>query len=427
MMTLHPLLLRRLPLLVAMLVACAVAGCRRSPLAEEESGPQAPVRAQAARKVAMGEWTELLGTTQPLPNHSAHVSATVEGHVTSVLSDDNGSVVVEGQQVQAGQVIVRLDDRVLRANRDRLQATQEDLEEQQKQAGYALELAAIDVNRLQGLLKGSPTSGPLPLVSRVELEKAHVLQKDAQSKLKAVAAKQAALRADLKALDKQLEFYTLRAPITGRLGIVHAVPGQTLSPGTMVADVVDLREIDVLCYVPPDAAARLALDQRTTLLAGESTASEPTDPLRGTVVFIGVQAQPETGNIAVKVRFPNPGLRLRAHAIARVKALTQPERERLTIPEAALGEDRDIPTVVVVEDVKTETKAGEEQTFGKARKLQVALGIRDRGRHIVEILGLQDPTTHEKVALDGLLFVTHGGHGLKNEDVVKLLSPQESE
>ena len=39
--------------------------------------------------------------------------------------------------------------------------------------------------------------------------------------------------------------------IAGRLGLIRVVPGQTLSPGTVVAEVIDLSEVDVLCFVPP--------------------------------------------------------------------------------------------------------------------------------------------------------------------------------
>ena len=412
------------PILAVSLIAfglilpALLAGCKGAAAAPEEEHPEAPVQAQPATKILMGEWTDLFGSTQPLPNRSARISTAVEGHVLSVLGDGKGSVVVEGQQVKAGDVIVRLDDRVLRANRAKLQATLSDFEEQQKQAGYALELATIDVNRLKDLIRTS--GGSLAPVSQVELDKAHVLQKDAQSKMRAMAAKQAGAQADLKALDEQMEFFTLRAPIAGRLSIVQAVPGQTLSPGTVVADVLDLEQIDVLCYAPPAAAARLALDQPAKLLLEEAASPDHKQPLLGKVAFIGVQAQPETGNVPVKVRFPNPNYRIRAHAVVRVFVLTKPEQERLTIPESAIAADRDIPTVVAVQDVKTEKKAGVDQTTGKVRHLQVILGVRDRDRRVVEILGLEDPATKERVALAGLLFVTAGGNGLQNDDLVKL-------
>lgn len=414
--------LRPVPMLVGLLLMNVAGGCQRAPHPAEEV-TQAPVQAQAASKIVMGEWTDLLGTTVPLPNRSARISAAVEGHVLTVLGDGKGSAVVEGEQVKAGQVVVQMDDRVLRANRGKLQAMLNDLEEQHKQAEFALELATIDVNRLKELMRSSPASGTLPLVSRVEIEKTQVLHKDAQSKLKSVAARQAAARADLKALDEQLKFFTLRAPISGRLSIVQTVPGQTLNPGAVVAEVVDLERIDVLCYAPPDIVSRLALDQPARLVVEESAAATSGPRPLGKVAFIGVQAQPETGNVAVKVRFPNPELRLRGHAIVHVHVLTRPEQERLTIPEAALMEDLDIPMVVVVQDVKIEKSAGEEHKIGKSRKLQVGLGVRDRDRGIAEILSLEDPATKAKVDPNDLLFVTAGGHGLRNDDMVKVEEP----
>jgi RND family efflux transporter MFP subunit len=406
-------------------LACLALGCGKASEAKPEEDRAAPVMVIAARTTRMGEWTELLGTTQPLPDRVARVSAAVEGHVLSVLGDGKGKAVAEGERVQEGQVIARLDDRVVRANRDKAAAQLGDLAQQKKQAQYAVQLAEIDVRRLAELRRGSGSS--VPLVSRVELEKAQIAVKEAKSREEGVAAREALVRTELKALDAQLAFYTLRAPITGRLGLLQVVPGQTLTPGTTVADVVDLDQIDVLCYAPPDAAVRLALDQPAKLMPAETTSAEARQPRLGKVAFIAVQAQPETGNVAVKVRFPNPGPRLRAHAIVQVSVLTRPERERLVLPEAAIAEDRDIPTVVAVQDVKTEKKDGEEQTVGKVRKLQAVLGVRDRARRVVEILGLEDPATKEQVALQSLLFVTAGGHGLQNGDTVKLQKEAEKE
>ncbi len=140
----------------------------------------------------------------------------------------------------------------------------------------------------------------------------------------------------------------------------------------------------------------------------------------GKVVYIAVQAQADTGNFLVKVRFPNPDLRLRANTVARVGVLTQPEEQRATLPEAALMEDEDEPAVVVVEHVHEEKHEEKEETVGEAKKLRPILGVRDREKHLVEILGLEDPEKKEKVSLDGLLFVVEGGHGLHDGDEVRI-------
>src|SRR6516162_5545487 len=249
---------------VLSLLAVLPLGCQKeaAPAGEAAEEHEAPVKWEKAEKADLEEWTELLGTTQPLPNRVARISAGVEGNVLAVLPGNKGKAVVEGQRVEAGQIIVRLDDRFLRANRDKLVAGEEELKEQIAQAGNALELARLDMDRLEKLV-GPDQSGfsSLPLVSRLEIEKARLMVKDAESKFKAAQAKAGVARAELKAIDEQLTLFELRTPIAGQLGMVHAVAGQELAIGTSVAEVIDLDEIDVLCFVPARTVAHLRLDQ----------------------------------------------------------------------------------------------------------------------------------------------------------------------
>src|SRR5262249_43988320 len=128
---------RRLPRL-ALLVGIALlaglsAGCRRPPAAEETPSP-APVKWEEARQFFVQEWTEILGTTQALPDRSARVTAPVEGQVVSVLPDAQGKPVTEGRLVQKGEVIVRLDDRLVQANRAKVEANRDEAKQHIKQA-----------------------------------------------------------------------------------------------------------------------------------------------------------------------------------------------------------------------------------------------------------------------------------------------------
>ncbi len=183
-------------------------GCHKaSPPPEEEV--KAPVKVVTAQRVSLGEHTELLGATQTLPQHAARVTAPVEGHVLWALSDGSGPAVVEGQHVEKGQVIVQLDDRIIRANRAKTEGMLEDLRAQKRQADIAVQLAQLERDRLETLLPGG--NGAIPLVSKVELEKASLLYKDAEAKRNAVLAKEKSLHADLDVLDVQLEFHKLRA------------------------------------------------------------------------------------------------------------------------------------------------------------------------------------------------------------------------
>jgi RND family efflux transporter MFP subunit len=422
-----------LPFSVRLLVAGALlggftAGCSKPPPHTDDNPPPAPVKAVAPQRLSLGEWTELFGTTQPLPNRSARLSAAVEGRVLTVLGDGKGPTLVEGQEVSAGEVIVQLDDRIARANRERVAAAQDEISQQLKQADLAIELAKIEVKRLEELARTASAGGPLPLVSRIELDKARIALRDAEARQKGVTAKGEAGKAELAALKEQLDFFTIRAPIKGRLGAMQVVPGQTLTVGTPVGDIVDLNEVDVLCFVPQHTTALLQVGQAARIVNGAAPADEE-KAANGKIAFIAVQAQPETGNFAVKVRFPNPGLKLSANRVLRVQVLTTPRKERLTIPDAALLEDQEPPLVVVVQDVRTEKKDGKDETLGTARKLRPVLGVRDRSRHVVEIVGLEDPESKEnekkeKVTPEKVLFVVEGAHGLQSKDEVKVEPPE---
>jgi multidrug efflux system membrane fusion protein len=404
-------------------LALLAVGCGKAEQKGEEEHP-APVKVAVAEKVRLGGWTELLGTTQPLPDRVARVSAAVEGHVQSVLKGEDGSTVSEGQQIKAGQVIARLDDHVARANRDKLAAQIDEQVEQKKQAGYAVNLAEVEVKRLERLRRGA--SGSSSLVSQVEIDKAQIALKDARSKQRAVASREATLRAELKALDAQLAYYTLSAPIGGQLGLLQIGPGQTVHTGTVVAEVVDLAEIDALCFVPP----------RTALLLGEGKPARlvGNEKVVGKVVFIAVQAQADTGNFAVKVRFPNSEPRLRANTVVRVEVLTTAEADRLVVPQAAVLEDQEPPAVILVDKIETKKKDDKEEKLGEALKVPVKLGIRGRVKkkdshgkeETVDVVEVLLPHGKEKSPLvKGSLVVVDGAQGLEDKDKLKLEEEEE--
>src|SRR5262249_38332017 len=159
---------------------------------------------------------------------------------------------------------------------------------------------------------------------------------------------------------------------------------------------------------------RLAVDQGAHLNGGGSPANKST--ASGRIVFVAEQAQADTGNFFVKVRFPNSERKLRANSVLRVEIVTQAEKERLTIPDAAVQEDQQPPIVIVADEIKVEKEAGKDVKTAKARKLQVLLGVRDRARHVIEVLKLIDPESHDTVDPRGQSFVIEGGHGLHNGD-----------
>jgi RND family efflux transporter MFP subunit len=427
------------------LLATLPLACSRAPTPEEKV-PEAPVKWMEARQLFVEEWTEIVGTTQPLPDRSARVSAAVEGHVVSVLQDAAGKPLVEGQRVQKGDVLVRLDDRIARANRDKVAADLEDLKQQLKQAEVAVKLADIDVKRYRDLLKKDKSKADdIDLVSPIKLEQAELTLQEVKSKQKGTELRIKAGEKQLNALDEQLTLYTLRAPIAGRLGRLLVVLGQTLAIGAPVVEIIDLdNEIDLLCFVPPAVFRKLKEGQLVRLGGLESQSSgQPTKPeskeispvqgknlasADGRIVFLADQSEVDTGNFAVKARFPNTKLGLRGNLTLRARVLTTPGRAALTLPESALLEDQDPPAVLVVEDHKeTKDKDGKDMEVGKARKLRAKIGIRDRVLGLVEILDVDDPEKKWQGSLETAKFVVERGQGLKNGDPIRLEVEEEEE
>ncbi len=111
----------------------------------EASVPNAPVKWMEARQFFPEEWTEVIGTTQPLPDRAARITAPVEGQVVSVLGGDKGKPLVEGQPVRKGAVIVQLNASVAKAHRDKAAAAHEEVKQRTKQAEVALKFANLEL------------------------------------------------------------------------------------------------------------------------------------------------------------------------------------------------------------------------------------------------------------------------------------------
>jgi RND family efflux transporter MFP subunit len=370
-------------------------GCNNQAPTPPEKAPPAPVTAEKAEEEALTQTIELLGTTQPLPTNAAPISANVSAQVLSILKDGEGHPIKEGQYVRQGDVVVQLDDKII--------------QKQKEGAQVALELAQADVERLKTLRKDPQTAKFAP---QYELDKAELLVKRAKS--------------DLNGIEEQIKFYTVRAPIEGRLGRIRVQQGQAISPGTVIADVINLeKEIDALCFAPPHQARRLQLHQEAFIGTAENEGP------KGEVVFISQLAEADTGQYAIKVRFPNRALfpwqrEWRANAVVRVQVTTQFRPKTWVIPLTALMEDQSPPAVVAVRDVKTvKNEEGKEEKVGKAQILSVEVGLRDREH--VEVLSLKTAEKKQPVAIQDVLFVTKGGQGLHDDDPVKLEEEEKEE
>ena len=331
----------------------------------------------------------------------------------------------EGQDVEAGTVIVQLNPSIAQANADKAKDLRDALEQELKQARAAAPLAEKKYASLKDV----------PSIPDLQKEEARLGVEDAKSKVIAAEKRFQAAEKEARAAADQLQFYTLKTPLKGRLDRVLVSPGQTIAVGTVVAEVTNVdNEVDVLCFVSLHVQRQLmkALADKLgeSRLGGitETTPDKRRSGPKGRLVMIADRADPDTGNFAVKVRFSNsgpPSEKLRPNTALRVRILTGSSTTRsadepvLSIPESALLEDTDPPNVVIVETEVKKNKEGKEETVVTARRLQATIGLRSRITGMVEIRGLKDPENTWQGDLKETLFVTTKNQGLQTGDLLK--------
>lgn len=163
------------------------------------------------------------------------------GLVTEVL-------VAEGQLVEAGAPIARLDVTMLEANRARLSA-------QRDQAAAALELARLTLDRQNSLSGQGHVSG-----QRLD---------EARLATVAEAARLAEVDAALDVLAVDIEKSEVRAPFAGIVGARRIDEGAVVSAGSPIAEILENQKPVARIGVAPTVADQLVVGARMDLHISE--------------------------------------------------------------------------------------------------------------------------------------------------------------
>jgi multidrug efflux pump subunit AcrA (membrane-fusion protein) len=395
---------------------------------EEEKIPgHVDVRCVTVRRLPFAITVEGLGRTEPLPECVGSLTATVEGHVHELL-------VRLGDTVKAGQPILQLDPTVANAtlaekvaNRDSLVAALKLLEslprpEERRAAELAVEQGKISVEHdqlqvdsLRALLSHNDVSSKQFHDAEVLLKQAKVQLQTAEAQLKllmtgprpeAVAEGQTKIQMADQAVASSkasLDLHTLRAPIAGVVEALNCHPGQTLTIGTPIGEVIDIRRLFVTVYFParttrllqPGMAARVDLSDGGSHPESESAAK---DTLVGKVAFIGSAADPQTGNYAVRILMENDGTRLRLGQVVKVNVVLKNEESQIAVPEAAIFDQGEGPLMAVIRE-------------GKLKLLHPELGINQAGNVAVAKTDLKE----------GEPIVVEGAYGVPDDTDATIL------
>jgi len=293
--------------------------------APEVSGGDAVLRVLVL-SVEPRHLTERLATTGTVrANESVDLVSEVAGVVMAIHFD-------EGASVERGELLVKIDDRELQAQRDRVR--------------HRLRLAEIREERQRDLR----TQG---VVSEQEYD--------------LVDSELNVLRAELRLVEATLAKTEIRAPFAGVVGLRYVSEGAVLSPQTRIATLRDIDPVKVDFTLPERYAGRVGPG---TMVEFRVKGSERA--FAAEVYVVEPRISRETRSMIIRARTPNPDRELVPGAFADVTIAVNEVPDALVVPSLAVVPELGGKKVFVVED-------------GAAQPRPVQTGIRTETE--VEITG----------------------------------------
>lgn len=382
---------------------------------------------RVVRQAASFEGVVLTAGGYIIPRHRVEVSSKVSGRVEQLLVD-------KGDQVKAGQVLARLDDREVRAQLEQARANRQAAEARLKEnlAGSRpqeierarasveqdeadLRTAEINLDRAKRLNQTGVMSRQVlddaqnkydvaaarVRVSRENYELARLGPRKEQIEL--VRAQVAEAEASIRWWETQLENTVIRAPVAGTILERLIERGEMVTTGfvsgrgakSALVSIANLRDLEVELDINESDIPRVRLDQNCTI----SPDSYPTRRYKGIVREIAPEANRQKATIQVKVSILEPDAYLRPETNAKVNFLEEAElaatESRILVPKSAVSAVNTSPCVYLYKDgkaVQRPIKTGKEY-WGQ---LEVVSGL--TGGEQIIVRGFEGIVDGEKVA-----------------------------
>lgn len=301
----------RLLSIISVAVVMSLSGCadKAAGRGGRGAGSAAPVIAGKVERKVVPLNLEAVGAVEPSR------TASVRSQVTGTLIKINFT---EGKDVSQGDILFQIDPRPFQNS---LRSAEADLQRIKVQLGTAL----AQVDRYRALSDSA-------LVSQEQFQAISDSARALQSQQ--LASEAAAANARL-----QLDYCTIRAPLTGRTGNIPVHEGDLVrvnESGGQLVSVHQLSPINVTFSVPQQYFGALvryrasgAIKVKVIPPGTDEQAEE------GELIFMDNTVDPSTGTLKLKAAFPNPQHRLWPGQFATV-TVTLAAPEALTVASSAL-------------------------------------------------------------------------------------------
>lgn len=322
---------RALAALLALSLALAAAGCNETKSSAPATPPPLPeVGTITVSPRAIAVVRDLPGRVAP--TRIADVRARVGGLVIRRFFE-------QGSHVATGDKLYQIDPAFY-------EAELESAEAEVARSEASLMLARQQSDRFRTLLDKEATS-------KSQYETAFASMKQAEASL--ASAKAARTRARLN-----LEYTTVRAPITGRIGRALLTEGALIEQGS-TANLATIQQLDPI-YVDITQSVGELRKLRRDLASGELSRIAPEVATvrllfedgslygsSGRLLFSEATADPTTGQVTLRVEIPNPNDDLFPGMYVRARIEQAIDADAIAVPQQAVQRNSDgLPEVFVV-------------------------------------------------------------------------------
>jgi len=280
---------------------------------EEEDAPMG-VNATVVQPSTVVNRLQATGTLRA--DESVELISETSGKITEIRFD-------EGTRVEEGDLLVKINDAELQAEKKRL--------------SHELELAETQAQRQKQLLEEEAIS---------------------QERYDETANEVEVLRAQLERVEAQIEKTEVRAPFSGTVGLRRVSEGSYLSPQAVITTLQRIDPIKVDFSVPEKYAGQVRVGQPISFSVRGSDRS-----VEGTVYATETEVDTETRTLRLRARASNAADRLRPGMFADVTLRLGQTDDALVVPTVSVVPTIDGQRVFVVEN-------------GQAQPRNVTLGVR---------------------------------------------------
>jgi multidrug efflux system membrane fusion protein len=291
----------------------------------QRPSPAQTVTADIAAEIQVPILVAAIGTVQPIA--TVIIKSRVDGEIAKVHFE-------EGQEVNEGDTLFTLDNRIFMS--------------QLAQSEASLERDRAQLLRAQAEVKRQTELATRGVASTQKLE-------EVQTNM---AVFQSAIRADEAAIDSarvNLNYTTIRAPISGRTGAINLKRGNvvksndTSTQAVPLVTITQLRPIYVAFTVPERHLTDIRAARSSRPLPVTVTVpNELQAPIVGALTFVDNQVDAASGTISLKATFENSDTRLWPGQFVNVTLTLGIQDQAIVIPSSAIQIGQTGPYVFVI-------------------------------------------------------------------------------